>query len=478
MLHGASRPKMHKKYTKLNPIATPKEVNEMIDTLVENADCLEREIAWFTQVCDARFEAYFSPKENELPFEESNPAPSLEGNFGPYAQLVRQHNMSFSERVVLMLAFIPHLRPQALDTFLLQNTQLGRAYSEIGGCRGKAHSGFLPTCETASFILAGTDLIRRSAVAKLFKDSHFFSREGILKLSHDANGEPFFGTSLMLSHEYLQRLSDGEVHKPDFSAHFPAKLMQTKLAWTDLVLNPEVMDEIENIVTWLRQPDQILQDWGLERAVKPGYRSLFYGPPGTGKTLTASLIGASVGRDVYRIDLSMVVSKYIGETEKNLANVFDQAENKQWILFFDEADSLFSKRTLASSSNDRHANQEISYLLQRLEDFPGVVILATNLKANIDAAFARRFQSEVYFAMPDYAQRQRLWQGLFGKHERLGSDVNFAKLAERYELAGGALLNVARYAAIRAVRHRREFVLQEDLVAGISRELFKDGKTL
>jgi AAA+ superfamily predicted ATPase len=442
------------------------------------ADCMEREVAWFTQVCDARFEAYFKADQGGADLASRCPPPDLSREDCPYAHLVREYSMGFAERLVLMLAFMPHLRPQVLDMFLLQNAALGRGYSEIGGWRGKLHSGFLPTCETAAFLLAGGDISQRFAIAALFKDEHFFTRSGMLRFEHEASGEPMFGSALILSNEYLQRLSDGEVHKPDFSASFPAKLMQSKLDWKDLVLNPEVMDEVDHIVTWLRQPQHILSSWGLEKSVKPGYRSLFYGPPGTGKTLTASLIGKAVGADVYRIDLSMVVSKYIGETEKNLANVFDQAQNKNWILFFDEADSLFGKRTQTSNSNDRHANQEVSYLLQRVEDFPGVVILATNLKANIDQAFARRFQSEVYFAMPDAEQRCRLWQGLFTEPSRLGDDVDFQAIAEKYELAGGALLNVARYAAIRAVMNQREYLVQDDLIAGIGKELMKDGKTL
>lgn len=441
-------------------------------------DCLEREVAWFSRVCNARFEAYFKTDLPGADIEAQCPPPDLDRSDSPYAQLVREYRMGFAERVVLMLAFMPHLRPQVLDLFLLQNAALGRGYSEIGGWRGKVHSGFLPTCETAAFLLAGADLALRFKVAELFKDEHFFRRSGMLKLDHQAGGEPMFGSALMLSNEYLQRLSDGEVHKPDFSAHFPAKLMQTKLGFKNLVLNPEVMDEVQHIVTWLKQPPHILKTWGLDKSVKPGYRTLFYGPPGTGKTLTASLIGQEVGADVYRIDLSMVVSKYIGETEKNLASVFDQAQNKNWILFFDEADSLFGKRTQTSNSNDRHANQEVSYLLQRVEDFPGVVILATNLKANIDQAFSRRFQSEVFFAMPDAEQRLLLWQGLFTDPERLGGDVDFKRIAETYELAGGALLNVARYAAIRAVGSDRKYIVQDDLIAGIGRELMKDGKTL
>lgn len=441
-------------------------------------ECLEREVAWFSQVCNARFEAYFKADQPNADIVERCPPPDLTASGSPYAQLVREYEMGFAERVVLMLAFMPHLRPQVLDLFLLQNAALGRGYSEIGGWRGKVHSGFLPTCETAAFLLAGADLAKRFEVAELFKDEHVFQRSGMLKLDHQAGGEPMFGSALMLTNEYLQRLSDGEVHKPDFSAHFPAKLMQTKLTWNDLVLNPEVKEEVDHIVTWLKQPQHILKSWGLEKSVKPGYRTLFYGPPGTGKTLTASLIGKVVGADVYRIDLSMVVSKYIGETEKNLASVFDQAQNKNWILFFDEADSLFGKRTQTSNSNDRHANQEVSYLLQRVEDFPGVVILATNLKANIDLAFSRRFQSEVYFAMPDADQRLKLWRGLFDDHSRLGADVDFRRIADTYELAGGALLNVARYAAIRAVKNDRKVIVQDDLIAGIGRELMKDGKTL
>ncbi|MBC3875287.1 ATP-binding protein [Undibacterium flavidum] len=447
-----------------------------------NSECLELEIKWFAQVCEARFDLYFKQDSDTqnvaLDIEEICPAPDIGGFDAPYANIVREYHMDFSERIILMLAFIPHLRPQVLDMFMLQNSVLARPYSEIGGYRGKNHMGFLPSCETAAFILAGTDLSRRFRVLELFQDNHFFAHAGILKLDHQSAGEPFFSAALSLSNEYLQRLSDGEIHKPDFNTHFPAKLMKTQLAWENLVLNPEVMDEVQNIVTWLQRPPQWMKDWGLDKSVKPGYRSLFYGPPGTGKTLTASLIGKAVGRDVYRIDLSMLVSKYIGETEKNLAGVFDQAQSKNWILFFDEADALFGKRTQTSSSNDRHANQEISYLLQRVEDFPGVVILATNLKANIDTAFARRFQSEVYFAMPDPVQRQRLWRGMFMQSERIGPDVDFQSISETYELSGGALLNVARYAAIRAVRNQREYLSQEDLIAGIGRELMKDGKTL
>jgi hypothetical protein len=441
---------------------------------------LERELDWCCRVMDARFHQYFAAENDPVAQSDVHAIapPDLSADSSEYARVINLHEMTFDERVVLALSLMPHVRPQALDLFYSQSPTLGRAYTEFGGWRGKAHMGFLPTCETAAFILAGRDLARRFALMPLFDEGHFFRKTGMVTLEHQSSGEPFFCATLTIGAEYLNRFTTGDYHKPDYSANFPAKLITTKLSWDDLVLAPEVMDEIENLTTWLRHSKSIMAQWGLDKTVKPGYRSLFYGPPGTGKTLTATLIGASVGVDVYRIDLSMVVSKYIGETEKNLANVFDQAENKNWILFFDEADALFGKRTQGSSSNDRHANQEISYLLQRVEDFPGVVILASNLKANIDEAFSRRFQTAVYFPLPDAVQRLRLWKGLFPKDTMLAPDVNLEELAEKYELAGGALTNVIRYAAIRAMRMKRDTIMLTDLTKGIAKELLKEGRTL
>src|SRR6185369_1537927 len=206
------------------------------------------------------------------------------------------------------------------------------------------------------------------------------------------------------------------------------------------------------------------------RHIKLGFRSLFYGPPGTGKTLTAALLGKTTGLDVYRVDLSLVVSKYVGETEKNLAAVFDQAERNDWILFFDEADALFGKRTQTSSAHDRYANQEVAYLLQKVEDFPGVVILASNLKGNIDEAFARRFQSMVHFPLPGPEERVRLWRGAFPNPSRLEPAVDLARIAEEHEISGGAIVNVLRSSSLATLRRGNDFIRAEDIYHGIRRE--------
>ncbi len=177
----------------------------------------------------------------------------------------------------------------------------------------------------------------------------------------------------------------------------PMQRITTERKWEDLVLSDQAMKDLEEIVVWTRHRQTVLEDWRLKRRLKPGFCSFFYGPPGSGKSLTAALLGKKTGLEVYRVDLSRAVSKYIGETEKNLARLFDQAKSRNWILFFDEADALFGKRTKVSDAHDRYANQVLAYLLQRIEDYPGIAILASNLNARKDEAFTRRFQSVIHF---------------------------------------------------------------------------------
>ena len=448
-----------------------------------NAISLEKELAWFSSVLDTRIALYFehdtSEGEEEKVFDsvEAIPLPDLSNDGSAYGSIVSDLNLEFDERILLALTLVPHIRPDLLDLLFTRNKNFDRGFTQFGGWKGESHGGFIPTCETAAFIVAGNDLSKRFKLLSYFEGDGILIKNNILTLEHKSSGEPFMSAAVRVNNEYLNRLTSGIYQKPDYSMNFPAKLITTKLTWDDLVLPMEVQEEIENIITWIKNSKVILEDWGLDKVIKPGYRSLFYGPPGTGKTLTASLIGSIVGADVYRIDLSMVVSKYIGETEKNLANVFDQAQSKNWILFFDEADALFGKRTQASSSNDRYANQEISYLLQRVEDFPGVVILASNIKANIDEAFSRRFQSIVYFPTPDNEHRLLLWKRILANTKNLSVDISLDKLAADYELSGGAMINVIRYGAINSLQMDRSEMCQEDLVEGITKELQKEGKT-
>ncbi|MCC5946092.1 MAG: ATP-binding protein [Bernardetiaceae bacterium] len=440
-----------------------------------NMQTIEREITWFNKVLQARMDIYFNNEGAPSSIFDYEP-PNLSDSI--YAAVVKHYRLEFRERIIVILSLLPHLRPQVLDVFFTKNAQYDRSFTEFGGVQGNQHKGFLPTGETAAFILAGNDLAERLIVRTLFTHEHVFYTHNILRLENQGKNEPLLSGQLQISDEFLQYFTQSAEYEPKYSESFPAKRLHTSLDWEDLILMPDTREDLDEILTWIDQGEQMRQDWNLQKLIKPGYRSLFYGPPGTGKTLSASLLGKSLGLAVYRIDLSMVVSKYIGETEKNLAGVFDQAEHKNWILFFDEADALFGKRSQTKDSKDRYANQETAYLLQRIEDFPGTVILATNLRANMDDAFSRRFQSMIYFPMPEPEQRYALWEQAFSGQLKLEPEVDLEKIAEKYEMAGGAIINVLRYCALAALRFNTDKVSESMIIKGIRREFRKDGKTV
>jgi SpoVK/Ycf46/Vps4 family AAA+-type ATPase len=250
------------------------------------------------------------------------------------------------------------------------------------------------------------------------------------------------------------------------------------MTWDDAVLPPGTRQQIADIGAWLEHQHQVAADQNLARKVKPGYRVLFYGPPGTGKTLTAALLGKQHNKEVYRIDLSQIVSKYIGETEKNLEAVFRRAERKDWILFFDEADALFGKRTSVQSAHDKYANQEVSYLLQRVEDYGGLLILASNFKNNLDDAFIRRFHAIVHFPPPNAQERHLLWQKSMPASLPLDSSVDLHELASHYELTGAGILNAVHYAALHTFCAGGVVLTHAGLMEGVRKEFLKEEKAV
>jgi SpoVK/Ycf46/Vps4 family AAA+-type ATPase len=245
-----------------------------------------------------------------------------------------------------------------------------------------------------------------------------------------------------------------------------------------VVLHPQTSEQIDDIKRWVKYHHLIDTDQNLSRKINTGYRALFFGPPGTGKTLTATLMGKEFDKDVYRVDLSQIVSKYIGETEKNLNRIFDRAEHRDWILFFDEADALFGKRTNVQSSHDKFANQEVSFLLQRVEDFPGLMILASNFKTNIDDAFMRRFHAIVHFPMPNAEERLKLWKQSLPQSIAFHDHAALVRIANAYELSGASIINVIQYASLKAVSSEEKVLHYEDLIMGIRKELRKEEKSI
>lgn len=393
-------------------------------------------------------------------------------------EFIEKYDPSLEEFVVLLLAIVPHLQPHFFNTLISEFLPEGGDFPEFGGVKGTNHRGILPTGETAQFILAGDDLEKRLEVQKIFSDDHWFAKQKILRLDPVPEGEPIMSGRLVLDTEIVEWLTLGTVSKPRFSIDFPAEYIETEMAWDDLVLPPLTLKQIREIEHWIEYNDTLLHEWGMKKKIKPGYRALFYGPPGTGKTLTATLLGKQTGKDVFRIDLSRVVSKYIGETEKNLSRLFDKAENKDWILFFDEADALFGKRTDIRDAHDKYANQEVAYLLQRIENYNGLVILASNQRANIDEAFVRRFQAIIHFPMPGADERYEIWRKTIPEQLEVHIDIDWRQVANRYELSGASILNVTHYCAVEIIAAQSARLDLKRLETAIQREFIKEGKVV
>ena len=434
-----------------------------------------RELKWLSSLITTQVQLYFK-QDTGSPNGAKILPPELPA-YSDYHHFISEENLTYEERLVLIMAVASYLQPEVYDIFHAKNPVTGMIYSEFGGIVDNEHRAFIPTFRTVAFLLHGTQEGPDVFVYRLSEDTHRLWRLLLLDITKK-NTDSFLETPLRLTRKFRHKLLMKNTYKPEYSADFPARLITTSLNWEDLIVPPHIQEEINEIKLWIENETTLHKDRHLSRWLKPGYRALFYGPSGTGKTMTVSLIGNSTGRLVYRVDLSLIVSKYIGETEKNLAKVFQMAENNDWILFFDEADALFGKRTTTSSANDRYANQEIAYLLQRIEDFPGVVILATNLQSNIDEAFSRRFQLMIPFSMPTYEERITLWNRIFSGAYAIKDREFVHTLAKTYEVSGGMIINILRTAVLRSMNEGAKTILPEHILYGIRREYEKVNKTM
>ncbi|MFZ5475693.1 MAG: ATP-binding protein [Myxococcota bacterium] len=247
--------------------------------------------------------------------------------------------------------------------------------------------------------------------------------------------------------------------------------------WTDLIITAKIESQLRHLTNYLSEQENVYHRWGANKIRPRGYgiKALFSGGPGTGKTMAAEVIAGTLGLDLFRVDLSSVISRWVGETEKNLREIFDSAEGGTAVLLFDEADALFGSRGEVKQAQDRFANQEVSFLLQRLEVFEGCAILTTNLQENIDEAFLRRFGAVVEFPMPTPDMRKKLWDRSIPPYAPRAEDLDITYLSDKFVIAGGAIVNAAINACIIASA-RRESVGMAHCVEAIARELIKMGK--
>ena len=450
-----------------NSSYTPKiqEVTALTDTVIADVE-------WFLQIVKGRI----SELEDGGQFSLTEHLPPVLSEHSAYTELITKLNLSVAERLLLIGSIIPHVTPEVLTEKMRdKNNHLKLLYSEFGGFIDPLFYNYTITRQTILFLLAGRDRTN-NVFYKLALDDSTLVKEGIIvfevsDIDHGIENE--LNKIPVLAKEYLFYLQSGKEPRPDYGSSFPATLVTTGMGWEHLILEDNTQKHLNELMLWVEHGSHLLETSPLFGV---SYPCLFYGPPGTGKSLTAKLIGKKYNKHVFRVDLSMIVSKYIGETEKNLARLFDRAQGKDWILFFDEADALFSRRTKVNSSQEKWANREVNDLLQRMEEHRGLTLLATNLKENIDPAMTRRFQSIIYFPFPKETERKRLWERLLPAPFTYEPVINMDKLV-KLEFSGANISNILKLACLFALKSNTYELRYDWLQVAINRELVKENRT-
>ncbi|WP_299677207.1 ATP-binding protein [uncultured Dokdonia sp.] len=394
-----------------------------------------------------------------------------EGN--SLSHYISKYALDQEEIISLLLSLVPHVYPTFLrDVSIESENGVLYFFSQTRSDQKNAD----PTAETVLYTLAGDDVAGRIAAIHFIHKNRLFNELQVLHTAPVEKGEPTVRGKLLIYQDAFQEILLGSTLTPKLSEEFPAQEIKTQLTWSDLILPETTLSKLQNSKMWLEHNDTLLEELGMKKRLKPGYRVLFYGAPGTGKTLAASLLGKYTGKSVFRVDLSVLVSKYIGETEKHLANLFSKAQKKDWILFFDEADSVFGKRTNVRDAHDKYANQGVSYLLQKIEAYPGMVILASNYKDNIDSAFMRRFQSIIHFELPKANERFRIWKHNIPKKLEQHPSLKLDEIASKYVLNGSNIMNCIQDASLKALANKDRILTQAMVLESIKKEYHKEDK--
>lgn len=435
------------------------------------------DLEWLLEIVDARVDELINEQEYSSFLFSEHPAPPLGDNNSAYAQLVNDLELTSSERLLLICSVLPHIAPHEITKRMRDDqNHLKLKFREFGGFIDTNFNHYIITQQTLLYLLAGNDVINKVYYQLAITHKSKLIKEGIVQFETarvDYGMENQLHKVPVLTKEHLFFIQSGQEPRPDYGSAFPARLVTTSMKWEHLILDDNTNTQIQDIMLWVEQGNDLIHANSMFNVSFP---CLFYGASGTGKSLTAKLIGKKYNKHVFRIDLSMIVSKYIGETEKNLAYLFDRAKGKDWILFFDEADALFSKRTSVNSAQDKWANLEVNYLLQRMEEHRGLTILATNLKDNIDSAMTRRFQAMVYFPYPKAPQRKELWESLLPAPFTYETCISMEKLAE-LKFTGANISNILKYSCLHALDNETKEIQTKWLEEGIRKEFIKENRT-
>lgn len=393
-----------------------------------------------------------------------------------YEKLVTDHSLTEPDRVLLNLAFAGLFQPSILVPFVIAFKDPEMSF-RFGGFLKEETGRFYPTVRTALYLLAGDDEELWNYYLCLFTSKHKLFSSNLIQVKPTEHSTNFIDHEIVFNDQFIGTILHGESPRLDGDASFPARRSKRSHTMKEVVLDEKTIGELEKLRRFARNMSQL---WSLPNGWKyrQNYISIFSGEPGTGKSHTAEAIGNEMSLPVYKVNFAQLVSKYIGETEKNLERVFDRFSGHPSILFFDEAESIFSKRIEVKDSHDKHANNEQSFLLQKIEEYNGIVILATNvqnLSQYFDKAFQRRIRQIVNFQFSDYPERIKLWENA------IGAPFNYEeglvdRLAKNYQFSGGSIFNVISEGVIEALDKKTETFTFELLEPAMMDEFKKTGR--
>ncbi len=444
-----------------------------------NVDCLQEELKWITDLVRFRVSGMKSVLDGKGEIWLSAPqlisAPVLPE--GAYREFVLKHELNYAERLLLIMCFSAAYDTDVLGHFCGIDPDEKKQYQCLGGRIDQDSYVFYPTLQTLLFLLAGKD--RRTSAKYLYhlrKRSKLFVEQIVYFVKKEEDTGYWPNREVRLDSTYYDYFLFSERPRLDAGDHFPARLLQTDKTFDDLILPENTIAHLKPAMDYLRNQKKVFEKEGASGKIKGGHVMMLYGPPGTGKTLTASIIGRHLGVDVYAIELSQIVSKYIGETEKNIDKVFERLQDKNCIIFFDEADALFGKRTEVKDAKDKYANQETSHLLQKVEQCNALIILASNFKQNLDDAFTRRILTYVHIPPPEEEERFKMWRkGIPQAYEYEPVDLP-EKLAKNYQLTGANITNIIKLSCFDAEDTGTHKLTKERLEHFIRKELLKENR--
>jgi AAA+ superfamily predicted ATPase len=432
----------------------------------ENRLCIQQELAWLANRIDNLLN-----KETEIPL----PLPTLNPDTA-FGKLIIDYELADEERILFSLAFASMYQPSKISLFgAVFNQPQKKAY--FGGVFTEEDGQFFPTVRTAIFLLAGNDEEMMDYYISYFNNKNKVFTSNLILTDVREKNQTFLNQQIIFNDQFLPSALHGLPATLDGGNGFPAKRSKRIHTMSEVILDEKTMTELQKLNRFARNMKAL---WSLPNSSKyrQNFIGIFSGDPGTGKSHTAEAMGNELNLPVYKVNFAQLVSKYIGETEKNLERVFDRFSGQPNILFFDEAESIFSKRMEVKDSHDKHSNNEQSFLLQKIEEYNGIVILATNvqnLSNYFDKAFQRRIRQIVTFSFPEHTERQRLWENAIAAPFHYAEGL-LERLAKNYQFSGGGIYNIISEGVIEALDQQTTVITFELLEQAMKDEFKKTGR--